>query len=162
MVMTTWLHLSITLMIFLISNLLWAGTSGTLTIQGQVVPYFEVKILPTPRASNLHLTQGENNTPIAEFQERSNSARGYVIQISSKNGGTLNHTQYPNQKVPYQLTYNDHLTFSPQIKPTIVSRSGPLQNVVNQLNRIGIKLNGHPNLAAGVYSDVVMIEMGAP
>lgn len=140
----------------------WGASAGSLLIEGYIAPYFEIKLLPEQRANQLRLNTGENNTIIASFYENSNSSQGYVVQISSKNGGTLNHETLSSSKIPYELIYNQQFRFTPSKTATLINQSGPLREVSHRLNHIGITLNGNSQLPAGTYSDTITIEMISP
>lgn len=140
----------------------WGASTGSLLIEGYIAPYFEIEVLAEQRANQLRLNSGENNTIIASFYENSNSSQGYVVQISSKNGGTLNHDTLASNKIPYELIYNHQFSFTPRKTPTLVNQSGPLRQVTHRLNHIGISFNGNTNLPAGTYSDTITIEMTSP
>ncbi len=140
----------------------WGASAGSLLIEGYIAPYFEIKVLPEQRANQLQLNTGENNTTIASFYENSNSAQGYIVQISSKNGGTLNHETLSTNKIPYELIYNHQFSFTPRKTPILINQSGPLKQVSHRLNHIGISFNGNAHLPAGIYSDTITIEMTSP
>lgn len=136
--------------------------TGGVQITGVIPEEYSLRISADPGATNLAIQRGENNTKIASVIETANSATGYTVKLSTKNGGNLVNSQNPSQYVPYQLSY-DRMPFSqPSSIESVVKSVSHLNDPIVYESQIRIAFPGNPNAAVGTYSDTIYLQIAAP
>lgn len=125
---------------------------ATITLRGSVAT--ECSIAISSASATVNLTAGQQSVPVATVQERCNAANGYVVSVSSQNGGRL--TSDGGSGVGYSLHYGD--TNSAQNGSINTNRtvSGAARSTV-----LSVSVPASPTLPAGDYQDTVVISITA-
>ena len=94
------------LLSLLLTTSTFAATTGTLILKGTVPQLLDILVTPEPFATTLPLSTTQADSLVAEVRERSNSATGYTVSVSSANLGKLVHETVLTSTVNYSLKYN--------------------------------------------------------
>jgi len=90
-------------------GLVFAGTTATLTLQGNVPGVLDISVSPAANANNLDLTTDQSNLTVATVTERSNQKNGYTVTLQSANaaatGGNTAYFQSTDPTVADTLNY---------------------------------------------------------
>lgn len=133
-----------------------AATQGTLFLRGVVPQLLSVEVTPESTAQNLDLSTSQINLKVAEVREKSNSATGYKVLISSMNGGKLlNGTD----EFPYSIRYagvSQVLTNSDYEIRNVSSRGVTDSDVEISYTGVAPEL-----LTAGDYTDTITFTIQA-
>ncbi|MGE3611696.1 MAG: fimbrial protein [Bacteriovoracaceae bacterium] len=135
-----------------------AGPTGSLLVKGVVPQILDVLVSGESIASNLPLNTTQTNTKIATIQEKSNSASGYKITISSANSGKLVRNG-GSQIFNYTMSYNGQpLTLT---SPVVLNNPGAA--AVTTSKNLNISYSGvpHDQLVAGDYLDTITFAIAA-
>ena len=127
---------------------------ATITLRGTVAMDCSIAISST--SATVNLTAGQQSVPVATVQERCNAANGYVVSVSSQNGGRLTSEGEGSSGVGYSLHYGD--TSSAQNGSINTNRavSGAARSTV-----LSVSVPASPTLPAGEYQDTVVISITA-
>jgi hypothetical protein len=148
--------------LLLLSALKVSAETGSVFLYGIVNPTYSIQVQTEPAAGHLNILSGENLLKIASVTERSNSANGYKILISSARGGRLVNEVAVGAELEYQVSYGGTALVSPTSIATPVKISGALTEPANQVVDVAISFQGKPNALAGTYSDTLTFEISAP
>lgn len=135
-----------------------AGTTATLNLKGVIAQLMDVSVEAETLATNLPLDQAVNDQKVGKVVEKSNSATGYRVSVSSQYGGKLVLTGDNSNFINYQLKYNNNsipLTTSPFVISTNAQRGRferDLHITYSQPSEYA---------AAGEYTDVVTFTIAA-
>lgn len=136
----------------------FAQTTGTLLLNGNVPQILSIAVNPEPIAANLPLDETQVDTKVASVHEMSNSVSGYQVSVSSMNQGALVHESVSSSFVSYQLKYDG----------SVVDLSGdtfshPASSAVSVHRDVEISYTGvdHEQLIEGNYLDTVTFTISA-
>lgn len=93
------------LILMLLTTQLYAATTGSLLLKGNMPAILELTVTPETAATNLDLTTDQTDVKVATVQERSNSSTGYTVTIDSANLGDLVRVE-GTETVPYTMKYD--------------------------------------------------------
>jgi hypothetical protein len=142
----------------------FAANQATLTLQGTISEVVEIAFDSVGGAIDktvtLDLTATQTNTTIASVFEKSNSATGYDITVSSANAGKLVNSAAVagiTGEVPYTLEYDGVADVLNNPVPSRVNTTAGKESIVR------ISYTGVPatDLAAGTFNDVVTFTISA-
>ncbi|OQW52815.1 MAG: hypothetical protein A4S09_08200 [Proteobacteria bacterium SG_bin7] len=139
-----------------------ARISGGVYISGTIPEEYSIQVKADPDAQQLEIQRGESQTKIASVIEKANSATGYVIKLSTKNGGRLVNTMLPSQSVPYLISYDKAPFTEVSSVESIVKRVPSLANPIIYESPIRISFRGKPTAAVGTYADTLYLQISAP
>lgn len=71
------------------SSFIYASTTGTLQLRGNVPDILSIQVNAESDATNLDLQNDQTDLKVASVLERSNSSTGYTVTIDSANDGLL-------------------------------------------------------------------------
>ncbi len=128
-----------------------AASSGQIQLRGVVPAVCTVAVSET--GANLDLVQGQAQVPVAAVEERCNSANGYTVAISSRNGGQLR-TESGGAGVGYTLHYGDASGTAELMTDRSVSNSA-------RRGTLAVTVPGDRTLPAGEYTDIVTVSISA-
>lgn len=137
-----------------------AATTGTLLLQGIVLPIRSITVTPTSAAASLDLSTTATNLKVATVNERSNSILGYKITITSANLSNLKRSAGP-EVFPYTLRYNGIVAPVTTVAGYSVSYGAGLVNVNRDLE---ISYTGvqPETMVEGTYADTLTLSIAAP
>lgn len=144
----------------LLSSTAYSATTGTLLLQGLVLPKLSITVTPETVASSLDLETTQTNLKVATVNEKANLVLGYKVTITSANLGNLKRVSGP-QVFPYTLKYNGSVVNLSTASGQVVTY-GPA--IVANVNRdVHIAYTGVPNenMVEGTYSDTVTFTIGS-
>lgn len=136
----------------------WSN-SGTLTINGNMPVITQVSV--NDLAITLNLESATSNVVLAQLLERSNSASGYTVTVTSANGGELVGTAL-GESLPYALTIGS-TALDLTAGPALVTDS-LLRTTATGVSRDVVISHGSGNaggllLAQDSYTDVLTFEI---
>lgn len=137
-----------------------AATTGTLLLQGIVLPIRSITVTPLAVASALDLTTTQVDTKVATINEKSNSIVGYKVTITSANLSKLKRSG-GTEVFPYTLKYNEIAAPVSTVAGYTVTYTGGLANVNRDLD---ISYTGVPaeTMVEGTYADTLTFTIAAP
>ncbi len=149
---------------FFVTALALAQTqvTGGVQITGYIPEEYSIRVAASPTATNLAIQRGESNTKIASVVESSNSATGYSVRLSTRNGGYLVNNQNPSQAIPYQISYDGLPFVQPSTSETVVKRVPHLNDPIVYESQMRIAFQGNPSAPVGSYSDTIFLQISAP
>lgn len=136
----------------LLSTTTYSATTGTLLLQGVVLPKLSITVTPETVSSSLDLETTQTNLKVATVNEKANLVLGYKVTITSANLGNLKRVS-GTQVFPYTLKYNGA---SVNLATGQVVTYGPA--IVANVNRdVHIAYTGIPNenMVEGTYTDTI-------
>lgn len=136
----------------------FAATTGTLLLKGQVGQVLSISVAAESIASTLPLDVTQLDTKVATINEKSNSATGYKVKVTSANLGNLKRTS-GTELFPYSLKYDGsqvNLAGSQTF-------SFPTSATVDVNKNVSVSYTGVPagSMVAGEYVDTVTFEIAA-
>ncbi len=136
-----------------------AATSGTLTLSGTVPQRVDILVNAQSGATTLDLSTSQADYLVATVREKSNSATGYKVSLSSANSGNLVNGR---SMISYTAKYNTSgvtLSSTPQTITNVTSQSSPITTTKN----FNISYTGADelDLMQGVYSDTLTFSIVA-
>lgn len=136
-----------------------AATTGTLMLRGTVPRLLEITVNDEAIASTLPLDTTQSGTLVAVINEKSNSATGYNVSITSANLGALVHETEVSSSISYSLNYNGNAV--DLANGDSFSYSFPTG--ANNNRNVTISYTGvpHEDLVEGDYSDDVTFTIAA-
>ncbi|MEI8347409.1 MAG: fimbrial protein [Pseudomonadota bacterium] len=155
------LLISLALMTFSILTVANAATSDTLLLRGTVALVNSIQVSPESKAVDLNILAGESGTKVAAVAETSNNLNGYIIQMSSSNGGQLRHSTEAAKKTTYQISYNGGSYVTPGTSPSTVKSVSSLNALTTNSSNVLINVTAYPTAVAGIYSDTVTFSIVA-
>lgn len=132
----------------------YTATTGTLLLQGIVLPKLDITVTPETVSSGLDLETTKVNLKVAEVREKANLVLGYKVTISSANLGNLKRVS-GTQVFPYTLKYNNaSVNLS---TPAGQAFTYATALVANNVRDVSISYTGVPaeNMVEGTYADTV-------
>ncbi|MDA9072648.1 fimbrial protein, partial [bacterium] len=144
----------------LLSINLGAATSGNLLLRGLVTAETAILITPEASAVTLDLSASPTNLKVATSNEKSNSASGYTISVSSVNNGFLANGVVDS--LAYELSYGGSGFATPTTAGAIV-KTQSLAGVYNVDSDVNIRYTGKANaaMAQGTYEDTLTFTISA-
>jgi hypothetical protein len=143
----------ILLLALLLSNAEADSRTGQIVIRGTVEPVCALEVVDY--GTRLDLVDGEKGAAIGAIRETCNRPEGYTLSFSSRSGGRL--MGGFDRDVAYRISY-DGLLDEALGSDRQLGRAGPEWNREHELL---VDLSGRPDLPAGEYSDVIIIEIVA-
>ena len=146
----------------LTAGTIYAATTGDLYLQGEVVANNSLTITPNANATILNIPGGEVDRNVATATEVSNSVTGYKILMRTANGSQLNHSVAgPTYNAPYTVKYDGLQTPALTTVDQTVKTVGALTALTTSTSAVLVSLSPHPDLPAGLYTDVITISISA-
>jgi hypothetical protein len=136
----------------------FAATSGNLNLKGKVPEMLSILVSPEAIALTLPLDITQTDTLVASVNEKSNSASGYKVNISSANQGKLVHTNGTDD-FAYSLKYDGTILDLANGEEQV--HALPLAVDVDKL--VQISYTGVPSeeMVAGNYRDTITFTISA-
>lgn len=128
-----------------------AGESGQIVLRAVVPVVCTVAVTETNTTVNI--VQGQTAVPVASVQEQCNSAAGYAVTITSRNGGQLRRDG-TTEGVGYTLHYGGASGTGTILTDRTVAADG--RSAV-----LAVTVPATRDAQAGDYSDVVTIAVSA-
>ena len=139
----------------------FAASSATLTVSGVVALVNDISVTPNgTNNTSLNIVGGETAKNVASVVETSNNAQGYVIQMSSANGGKLKSSSN-NQQTSYTISYGGGSYAAPNTNPTTVKTVNSLTGLTSNTSQVAINVTALPTASAGTYSDTITFAISA-
>jgi len=152
----------LTLITLLTPTVTWAASTGSLTLSGSVAAVNSIVIAPNgSNNTSLNIAVGETGKLVATISETSNSSTGYIIQISSSNGGELRHSVDPNKKTTYTVKYGSGSYGTVSTTPTTVKTVASLSALTSTDSDLLVNVVAAPNAVQGSYSDTINLAIVA-
>lgn len=132
----------------------YSATTGTLLLQGIVLPKLDITVTPETISSGLDLETTKVNLKVAEVREKANLVLGYKVTISSANLGNLKRVS-GTQVFPYSLKYNNNAVNLSTPAGQAFTYATAL--IANNVRDVTISYTGVPaeNMVEGTYVDTV-------
>ncbi len=137
----------------------FAATSGDLILRGVVPELISISVSAESVASSLPLDTTQEDTLVAQVNEKSNSVLGYNVSISSTNLGNLVHESVSSSSIAYGLKYDGNsvdLANGDQFTFNSAASVDATKNV--EISYTGVP---HESLIEGAYSDTVTFTISA-
>jgi hypothetical protein len=145
-----------------VSTTVLAATSGTLLLQGTVSEVMSLTVTAEGTDNTtLNITGGETNKKVGSAAETSNRLSGYVIKMSSQNGGELRHTVDAAKKTTYKISYNGAAAVTPTTTAAVVKTVSSLAGLTTNTSNINATVVALPNAVAGTYQDTLTFSIEA-
>lgn len=146
-----------TLALALAAGLLIPGVArtadrATIQLRGVVPPSCSVSVSAT--SATVDIARGQSLGTVASVEERCNAAGGYVVSVSSQNGGQL--VGGDGASVPYSLFYGDAGAGQ---GGRLTAERGTTGDV--RRSTLAVTLPASPQARAGEYEDTVTISIAA-
>ncbi len=125
---------------------------SSITLRGVVPPVCTVSV--SASNASVDLIRGQSQVGVATVEEQCNAAGGYVVSVTSKNGGQL--LRADGGGVGYSLRYGD----------ASVGQNGSLsaeRTATGDVRRstLAVSVPANPEATAGDYEDIVTISIQA-
>jgi len=153
------------------------GNSGThtivdsvnVTVYGRMAELLDIYSIREPGIRFMDLTIAETDKLIATVNERSNSATGYTISVTSKNlsndGGGATEPYFLHSTAAGTLTYSltyDNAAVGPWTAGTAELTDSALTTIPEWVSKeLDISYSGSPTLPAGDYEDILTLTISA-
>ena len=139
-----------------------AASSGQLTISGTVALVSTVAVTANGTNNvNLSISGGETGKNVASVLETSNDALGYVISVSSANGGQLVLQGQATVKTAYQISYDGGSYAQPSAAGATVKTVSSLSGLTTHSSVVLVNVTAFPAAPAGSYSDLITVSIVA-
>lgn len=146
--------------------------SVVVTVYGRMAQLLDIYSIREPGIRFMDLTIVENDKLIATVNERSNSATGYTVSITSKNlandGGGETEPYFLHSDsaglLNYSLTYDGAAPGAWSSGTTLLTDSNNTTYSVDSIwisKELRISYTGSPNLPAGDYEDILTLTISA-
>jgi hypothetical protein len=140
----------------------YSATQGDITISGTVDPELSLTLSATSY-SNLDIINGGDHS-VATATENCNDLDGYKIFGYSTNGSELQNQATPTVKTSYTVKYDGGSAVtlgSSAANKVQLKDSGALTSSVSNSSTVVVNVNAYSNAPAGVYQDVVTLQIVA-
>lgn len=140
----------------------FSATQGDITISGTVAPELSLS-LSTSSYSNLDIVNGGDHT-VATATEVCNDLDGYKVYGYSANGSQLENQDNTDVQTSYTLKYGGASAVtlgSSDANKVELKDSGALSASVSHDSSVVVDVNAFSNAPAGVYQDVVTLQIVA-
>lgn len=129
-------------------------SNGQFDINGSIGAFCVIEV--NDLGAVLDLQDGESGASVATITESCNSGTGYSISFSSVSNGMV-HSEDASRVVTYQLNY-DGLSMTDLNAGLSLIRTG---EIFNQQRSVTIDVAGDDERIAGIYSDLIQVEIAA-
>lgn len=152
---------SLLLLTLLLSQLSYGATTGTLLLQGIVLPKLSIVVTPETVASSLDLETTQTNLKVAEVREKSNVVLGHKVTITSANLSNLKRVS-GTEVFSYTLKYNSNNVNLSTVSGQTFSYPATLTpvNVVREL-RVAYTGVANEDMVEGTYTDTVTLTIAS-
>lgn len=138
----------------LLSTTTYGATTGTLLLQGIVLPKLSITVTPESVASALDLETTQTNLKVVTINEKANLVLGYKVKIVSANLSNLKRVS-GTEVFPYTLKYNGANMNLSTTNGQTVSYTGGLSVNVNRDVNIAYTGQLNETMVEGTYTDTV-------
>ncbi len=152
---------SLVVALVMLSQSVFALSTGTLVISGSVNPVNDIVITPNANATSLSITGGETNKLVASVSESSNNLTGYKIFMKSANASKLVHGVDLTKSTPYTVSYNGATAVSLTTVDQQVKNVTSLPGLTTVASNVNVNVTAYPLAPAGTYSDTITISIVA-
>ena len=133
-----------------------ADSTATLQLRGTVPATCVVQVVDS--GASLNLLGGEANRQVGTVSETCNAGSGYLITLSSANGGQLGGAAGGSgQKVAYTVSYGDAAATG-LAQPVTMTRAA---SAFGKTQALSVSLPAQSRLAAGDYQDSLTVTIAA-
>ena len=140
-----------------LTSSIFAATTGTLNLQGEIAQILEITVNATTAASSIDLTTPQTDLKVADIVERSNDKDGYSVQITSANGGKLKNGTA--DQVTYTLKYGTSSV--DLVNGSTFNSASSVGEFDKEVFLSHSNTRAQVDMAAGVYTDQVTFEISA-
>ncbi len=154
---------SLVVALVMLSQSVFALSTGTLVISGNVTPVNDILITPNSNATSLAIVAGETNKLVASVAESSNNLTGYKIYMKSASGSKLVHGVDLTKSTPYTVSYNGAtaVSLTPANVDQQVKNISSLSQLTTNNSNVNVNVTAYPLAPAGTYSDTITISIVA-
>lgn len=143
------------------TSTVFAASTGTLLLQGQVQEVLDVVVIPNGSNTNLNILAGETDLNVATVEETSNRLTGYSIKLSSATEGELRHTVESTQKTTYTVSYDGAAAVAPTSTGVVVKTVSSLSGLTTDTSNLNVNVASLATAVAGTYQDTLTVTIEA-